>query len=148
MDFKVFTKEIEAMRAYWHSLRDLQMEIDKIEHEEQGVKAIRYDREPTTPNPNAEQFRLELIEKKAELEKMVDRTLLKYNPIKASVIDTLEKLSEKTREILCEKYGLVYQRFEHSTVAIFKEEQTYEELNERYHYSNLWRHIKSEVEKL
>lgn len=148
MDFKVFTKEIEAMRAYWYSLRDLQIEIEKIEYDEENVRAVRYDREPSTPNPNAQEKRFDLIDKKEELEKMVDRTLLKYNPIKASVIETLEKLSEKTREILCEKYGLVYQRFEHSTVAIFKEEQTYEQLNERYHYSNLWRHIKSEVEKL
>ena len=148
MDFKVFTKEIEAMRAYWYSLRDLQIEIEKIEYDEENVRAVRYDREPSTPNPNAQKKRFDLIDKKEELEKMVDRTLLKYNPIKLSVIETLEKLSEKTREILCEKYGLVYQRFEHSTVAIFKDEQTYEQLNERYHYSNLWRHIKSEVEKL
>lgn len=148
MDFKILTNEIEAMKAYWYSLRDLQMKIEEIEYQEQNVKGIRYDKEPGSHDPNAEQYRLELVEKKNELEQMIDRTMLKYLPIKKSVIDALEKMKIPDRIIVCEKYGLTYEKMEKGVIIIFRKGKTYDQLNRKYHHANLWRYIKAEVEKL
>lgn len=72
--------ELRSYKDYLSYRQHLKQQIMLIEHEMTGLKAIQYDKIPTTVNPEAaEQKRLGLIEKKDYYQSELTRTEMNIN---------------------------------------------------------------------
>lgn len=146
MDFRLFVHEIELLRDYKRSLSQLVSDLELLEYEAENVKGIQYDKEPSSPNPQSEIYRLELIERKERLETEIDRTLIRINDLEPRVYDNLTKMQGEGQKIIMAKYGIKL-----TDTIKFGEERTYEQLCEEFAYagtSSIWRKMKKAVEEI
>ena len=132
MNFQIFTREMRSYRYYKDRIPELKEKIDDIYYKYSGVKAIRYDKIPSTPLPNIElilweQMSRELEEPERQLKKAKDRV--------RECEENLAKLPKDVQE-MC--------------IRLFIEEKTYDIVCFEYGYSKhgLWEKVKREVEKI
>ena len=96
MDYKTFKNELENYYKYLKSVEKIKEEIEDIIYEMTGVKGIRYDKEPTSFNPQLSNERiLDLIDKKEEKEIELDYTIASIRYIERK----LSKLDKEDKEI-------------------------------------------------
>ena len=96
MDYKTFKNELENYYKYLKSVEKIKEEIENIIYEMTGVKGIRYDKEPTSFNPQLSNERiLDLIDKKEEKEIELDYTIASIRYIERK----LSKLDKEDKEI-------------------------------------------------
>ncbi len=129
MDYKAFKNELENYYKHLKNKDDIESEIEMILYEMTGVKGIRYDKEPSSYNPElSAEKRLELIERKEEKEIELDYTnaSIKYIEMK------LKKLPEEDRRIC---------------LKIISEGVSAEKIRREVGYSKsgIWKRIKREL---
>lgn len=149
MEYRLFIHEIELLRDYKRSRSNLANELELLEYEAQNVKGIQYDKEPSSPNPQSELYRLELIERMEHIEKQIDRTVWRIIDLQSRVYDNIQKMTGEGRNILIAKYGITL--IEELNVVEFGDEKTYEQLCEEFHFagtSSIWRKMRKAVEDI
>ena len=132
MNYELFSSEMRNLKNQYESADKIQSEIDKMFYELTGVKAIRYDIEHVSPNPQlAEQRRLDLIEEMEEKEKELDNTYKVINYFESH----LNLLPSNVREW---------------TIQKFIQGKTFAEVGRNVGYSanGIYQRIKREVEKI
>lgn len=132
MDYKMFKNEISNLKAYYRSANELKMDIEVLWHELSGLKAIRYDKQPSSFNPElSESYRLELIDRIEKKQKELDFTYL-----------AIERYQSELERLPGEIKAMVEQ--------IFIEGKTFAEVGKTIGYSDNGLHykIKKEVEKI
>lgn len=145
MDYPKFKHQIELLRDYKRSLAELLFQLDLLTYQLENVKAISYDKEPGSPNPNSEQYRLDLIERKNDLERKIDHTIMFIQKLEPEVLKTINSMRGEGKLILIAKYGIDLE------TLTFGTEKTYEELCEMFNYSgtaSVWRKMKKAVEDI
>lgn len=132
MEYKRFKNELSNYRSYQKSLIKIDEEIENIIYEMTGVKAIRYDKQPLSFNPElSADMRDKLSRMLEEKESEKDHTLMKIQDIDRN----LAKLPDDIRE-LC--------------IMLFADGMTFIEVGNRVGYSDnaLWHRIRKEIEKI
>lgn len=132
MDYRVFKNEISNLKAYCRSKKEIEIELEVMWHELSGLKAIRYDKQPTSYNPEmSESYRLELIDRIEKKQKELDYTILAIERYE----NELERLPSDIREMV---------------EQIFILGKTFAEVGKTIGYSDNGLHykIKKEVEKI
>ena len=132
MDYKTFKNELENYYSYKKEISKLKEEIENIIYEMSGVKAINYQKIPMNANPElAHERLLELIEKKEQKEKEIERLSLNIKAVE----NTLSKMSANDKQMcidLIAKKGNVYKvGYEYG-----------------YSKSGMWSRIKREIEHI
>lgn len=96
MDYKGFKNELENYYKHLKNVENIKKEIEDILYEMTGVKGIRYDKEPSSYNPQLSMERkLELIDQKEEKEIELDYTIASIRYIEKK----LSKLSQEDKDI-------------------------------------------------
>lgn len=132
MEYQKFKNEISNLRAYYRSIKELEEERERLVYELSGVKGVRYDKQPTSYNPQlAESYKLEMIEKINEVEKEIaytSETIKRYER-------NLDRLPGEIRTLV---------------VLLFIHGKSFRELGKMVGYSDhgLYYKIKKEIEKL
>lgn len=132
MDYRVFKNEVSNLKAYYRSKKEIENELEVLWHELSGLKAIRYDKQPTSYNPEmSESYRLELIDRIEKKQKELDYTILAIERYESE----LERLPSNIREMV---------------EQIFILGKTFAEVGKTIGYSDNGLHykIKKEVEKI
>lgn len=132
MDYRVFKNEISNLKAYYRSKKEIENELEVMWHELSGLKAIRYDKQPSSFNPElSESYRLELIDRIEKKQKELDYTILAIERYESE----LERLPSDIREMV---------------EQIFILGKTFAEVGKTIGYSDNGLHykIKKEVEKI
>lgn len=132
MKVEAFKDLLKHYYDYQRSAIQIEKELDDLLYEMTGVKGIRYDRVPSSFNPElSEESRLEYIEKKAEKEAELDFTYAALKIIEMK----LSKLSEEDKEIC---------------LNVLNRKVTYEEAGKKRGYSKhgMWVKVKREIEKI
>ena len=132
MDYKTFRNEISNLKAYYRSAKEIEIELEKMWYELSGIKAIRYDKQPASYNPElSETYRLELIDRIEKKQKELDFTYLAIERYKGE----LDRLPSDIRELV---------------VQLFIQNKTFAEVGKTIGYSDNGLHykIKKEIEKL
>ena len=132
MDYKSFKNELENYYKHLKNIDRIQEEIDLILYEMEGVKAVRYDKQPSSYNASLNaRIMLEMSEKLEEKE-------IELNYAKASVkyIEMmLKKMPEEDRAIC---------------LKVISEGVSAEQIARQKGYSRggMWKRIKREVTKI
>ena len=132
MDYRSFKNELENYESYLIAKDKIEEEIEELLYVMSGVRGIRYDKEPGSFNPElSEEKRLDLIEKKAEME--IERDFI-IHAIKLIELK-LSKLSEEDKEIC---------------MRIIAEGESSEAVSRENGYTRggMWKRIKREVSKI
>lgn len=132
MDYRVFKNEISNLKAYYRSKKEIENELEVMWHELSGLKAIRYDKQPSSFNPElSESYRLELIDRIEKKQKELDYTILAIERYESE----LNRLPSDIREMV---------------EQIFILGKTFAEVGKTIGYSDNGLHykIKKEVEKI
>lgn len=130
MDYKSFKNELENYYKHLRSVDDLKEQIELILYEMTGVKGVRYDKEPTSHNPQlSSERKLELIEKKEEKEIELEYTIASIRLIERK----LAKLSDEDKQIC---------------LRIISEGVSAEKVRQEVGYSKsgIWKRIKRELQ--
>lgn len=129
MDYKTLKNELENYYKNLNDIDRIKEEIELILYEMTGVKGIRYDKEPSSFNPQlAAEKRLELIEKKEDKE-----IELRYLIASTKFIESkLKKLTEEDKNICLRiiAKGISAEKVRHEV---------------GYSKSGLWKRIKREL---
>lgn len=132
MDYRVFKNEISNLKAYYRSKKEIENELEVMWHELSGLKAIRYDKQPTSYNQEmSESYRLELIDRIEKKQKELDYTILAIERYESE----LNRLPSDIKEMV---------------EQIFILGKTFAEVGKTIGYSDNGLHykIKKEVEKI
>lgn len=132
MDYKTFKREMKNLKSYYKERKKLEEKLETLNYNMTGVKGVRFDREPSVPNYQAqEELRLEQIEDKEILEMRLTYTNLAIKLYERN----LNALPSDIREI-CE--------------CLFIKGQTFTRIAKKHGYSinGLQYQIEKEVEKL
>ena len=130
MKTESFKKLLGSYYDYLNSAQQLKGEINLIIYDMENVKAIQYDKEPSSFNAQFAQERmLDLIEKKAEKELELEYTTTAIRLIELK----LSKMDEEDKE-LC--------------LNILNKKITYEEAGKKKGYSKngMWNVVKNKLE--
>ena len=132
MNYNAFKNELRNYYSYLKSVDEIREEIELIHYEMTGVKGIRYDREPSSFNPElSEEKKLELIEEKEEKELELRFTLNAINLIEKKI----SKLSPGDKD---------------ACLKIIAEGISYEDVSRSKGYSKggMWKRIRRELTKI
>lgn len=132
MEYKRFKNELSNYRSYQKSLIKIDEEIENIIYEMTGVKAIRYDKQPLSFNPElSADMRDKLSKRLEEKESEKDHTLMKLQDIDRN----LAKLPDDIK-IIC--------------TMLFVDNMSFNKVGRIVGYSNngLWHRIRKEIEKI
>ena len=132
MDYKAFKNELESYYKHLRNVDQLREDIELILYEMTGVKGVRYDKEPTTYNPQlSNERKLELIEEKEEKEIELEYTMASIRLIERK----LAKLSDEDKQIC---------------LKIISEGVSAEKVRKQVGYSKsgIWKRIKRELQGL
>lgn len=114
MNYEIFISELRCYRHYVYESEKVRSKLEEIDYELIGVKGVRYDKAPGTHNPSLQaERRLELIEKRAEIESELKKLEVKKKMIvdEFNKLDThtklmcLEVMNGKTLKQIAEKFG-------------------------------------------
>lgn len=124
---KRLKKLFEGYTAQKERAKELELKIEEIFHRLSGLKAITYGNIPGTTNPQEKEYqRLELIEKKAELEKELEfvneyikrvETILKAMPYQEKIFFDMKYIKNKSYDSIAYELhyssgSVVYKRME------------------------------------
>ena len=132
MDYRTFKNELENYYSYIKEIDELKEEIDNIIYEMSGVKAVNYQKIPMNANPELSHERLlELIEKKEEKEKEIERLNLNVKAIE----NALSKMDARDKKMCID--------------LIAKKGNAYK-LGDEYGYtrSGVWARVRREIEHI
>ena len=132
MNYNDFAERMETYKAYKESQYQLEAELEAIWYEMTGVKAIRYDKQPTTFNPSImAEIRSNYSEQVEEKQKELDATMSAIWLIEKD----LNRLPEDIQQICRWKYV---------------DKLTFEKIGKILGYSGnaIWNRLKKEVEKI
>lgn len=133
MDYRTFMNTYRSYLGLTERIQDIDLRISLLEYDMTGVKGVRFDKAPSTPNQASNEERmLDFIEKKAELEK--EREILN------KAVDNVKAIIDKEFRHISKDVALIIVRNAAG--------ESLEKLSEEYGYtpSGLWRYIKREVE--
>lgn len=132
MDYRVFKNEISNLPSYYKSAEKLKDDLDVLWHELSGLKAIRYDKQPASFNPEmSESYRLELMDRIEKKQRELDFTYLAIERCESE----LNRLPSDIKEMV---------------EQIFILGKTFAEVGKSIGYSDNGLHykIKKEIEKI
>lgn len=131
MEYRVFTSNLANLEKYKRSLDRLKSDLDTLNYLESNVKGIDYTRIPTKGNPSVmAQKRLEQADKREELEREIDFTMMAITMTESILNRMPIELQGMLKDVFC--YGM-----------------TYKSVGEKYGYSDngLWHLLQRESEK-
>lgn len=132
MEYQTFKNEMLNYNRYKKRQRELEEQIDDIIYQFCGVKAIRYDREPSSYNPYlSEQARLKMSELLEKPQKELDFIKLAINRINENLNKLPKDIQEMARLLFIEGHTLHY-------VGVIN----------NYSYNGIYQKLKREVEKI
>ena len=132
MDYKVFKNEISNLKAYYRSRKEIEADLEVLWHELSGLKAIRYDKQPSSFNPEmSATYTLELIDRIETKQKELDYTIM-----------AIERYESHLKQLPSDIRDMVEQ--------IFILGKTFAEVGKTIGYSDNGLHykIKKEIEKI
>lgn len=130
MTTESFKKLLSSYYEYQKNISKIKDELEDLLYQMTNVKAIRYDKAPSSFNPGLnEEIRLDLIEKKEEMETELEYTILAIRLIEMK----LKKLSPEDKQICLE---------------ILNRKVTYEQaaIEKGYSKNALWSQVKKKIE--
>lgn len=148
MEYKLFNEQLRLARSYLLEIYSYNVRISQLQYDLANVKAIRYDKVPTTPNPSQiEEKRLELIDRIEEIERESKTTENLLKALNRKILKAFKKLDPFIIDMVLYQYGL---KLNKHGLAVNGKPHTIREMCEVYHYSTngIWQLIKREVEKI